>query len=55
MTELEEILVTERELVKFYINQLKQNEITKDDFISTVELMLKNTASFGVYKDNVIK
>ena len=53
MTKLEELLVTERELVKFYIDQLKQNEITKDDFISSVELMLKNTTSFKAYKDNV--
>lgn len=53
MTKLEEILITEHELMEFYINQFKQNEITKDEFISSVELMLKNTTLFKTYKDNV--
>ena len=53
MTELETLLINERQLIKLYLNQLKQREITQDRFISTVERMLDNTTSFEIYKDNV--
>ena len=53
MTELEKLLVNERQLIRLYLNQLKQNEITQNDFIVKVERMLDNTASFELYKDKV--
>ena len=53
MTELEKLLVNERQLIKLYLNQLKQREITQDDFTAKVERMLDNTTSFEIYRDNV--
>ena len=53
MTELEKLLVNERQLIKLYLNQLKQNEITQDRFVVIVERMFDNTTSFEIYKDNV--
>lgn len=53
MTELEKLLVNERQLIKLYLNQLKQREITQDIFTAKVERMLDNTTSFEIYKDNV--
>lgn len=53
MTELETLLINERQLIKLYLNQLKQNEITQDYFVSTIERMLDNTISFEIYKDSV--
>ena len=53
MTELEKLLINERQLIRLYLNQLKQNEITQNNFVVIVERMLDNTASFELYKDNV--
>ena len=53
MTELEKLLVNERQLIKLYLNQLKQREISQDSFVVKVERMLDNTTSFEIYKDNV--
>lgn len=53
MTDLEKLLINERELVKGFITQLKQGEISQDYFITRVELMLNNTTSFEIYKNNV--
>ena len=49
MTELEKLLVNERQLIRLYLNQLKQNEITQSNFVVIVERMLDNTASFELY------
>ena len=53
MTELETLLINERQLIKLYLNQLKQREITQKDFTDKVERMLDNTTSFEIYKDSV--
>ena len=53
MTDLERLLVNERELVKDFVTQLKQGEISQDYFITRVELMLNNTTSFEIYKNNI--
>ena len=53
MTELENLLLNERQLIRLYLNQLKQREITQNDFTVKLELMLDNTTSFEIYKDNV--
>ena len=53
MTELETLLINERQLIKLYLNQLKQNKITQDRFVVIVERMLDNTTSFEIYKDSV--
>ena len=53
MTELENLLINERQLIRLYLNQLKQREITQDDFTAKVERMLDNTTSFEIYRDNV--
>lgn len=53
MTDLEKLLINERELVKGFITQLKQGEISQDYFITRVELMLNNTTAFEIYKNNV--
>ena len=53
MTELETLLINERQLIKLYLNQLKQGEISQDNFTAKVERMLDNTTSFEIYKDNV--
>ena len=52
MTELEKLLVNERQLIRLYLNQLKQREISQDDFTAKVERMLDNTTSFEIYKSN---
>ena len=52
MTELETLLINERQLIKLYLNQLKQNEITQSNFVVMVERMLDNTASFEIYKNS---
>lgn len=53
MTELENLLINERQLIRLYLNQLKQNEITQSSFTVKVERMLDNTTSFEIYKDSV--
>ena len=53
MTELETLLINERQLIRLYLNQLKQNEITQSNFVVKVERMLDNTTSFEIYKDSV--
>ena len=53
MTELENLLINERQLIRLYLNQLKQREITQKDFTDKVERMLDNTTSFEIYRDNV--
>ena len=53
MTELETLLINERQLIKLYLNQLKQGEISQDNFTAKVERMLDNTTSFEIYKDSV--
>lgn len=52
MTELEKLLINERQLIRLYLNQLKQNEITQSNFVVIVERMLDNTTSFEIYKNN---
>ena len=52
MTELETLLINERQLIRLYLNQLKQNEITQSNFAVIVERMLDNTAAFEIYKSN---
>ena len=52
MTELETLLINERQLIKLYLNQLKQREISQDTFTAKVERMLDNTTSFEIYKSN---
>ena len=53
MTDLERLLVNERKLVKDFVTQLKQGKISQDYFITRVELMLDNTTSFKIYKNNI--
>ena len=53
MTELETLLINERQLIKLYLKQLKQGEISQDNFTAKVERMLDNTTSFEIYKDSV--
>lgn len=50
MTELEKLLINERQLIRHYLNQLKQKEITQDWFVLRVDRMLDNTTSFEIYK-----
>lgn len=52
MTELEDLLINERQLIRLYLNQLKQNEITQNNFVIIVERMLDNTTFFEIYKNN---
>ena len=52
MTELEKLLINERQLIRLYLNQLKQNEITQNNFVVIVERMLDNTTSYEIYKNN---
>ena len=52
MTELETLLINERQLIRLYLNQLKQNEISQNNFVVIVERMLDNTTSFEIYKSN---